>query len=310
MPNGARNWCGTLQLADETLDVETWFNRLFNDGIVKFATGQIERGHETEHAHLQFYIQCSKRLSLNQVKKMVNDKAHWEIARGTAQQCIDYCTKEDTRVVGPWAIGEASTPGQRNDINHAADLVLQGNSMKEVAGECPAVYIKYHRGLHAFRNLMLYSTPRDLKDAGPEVWIFWGDSGAGKTKRAFETWPDAYVKLTNSKWWDGYEGQDTVIFDDFKGSSLSLHDFQRVIDRYPMRVETKGGSVELQAKRYVFTSNRHPSEWYSEEADPHKTVMRRVAEFCQDHGRLIHCLGRWGQGEAEVGGNTVSPTLA
>lgn len=301
----ARNWVGTLQLEDETLDAGNWFNRLLADGVIKFAVGQIERGHETEHAHLQFYVQLAKKARLNQLKKLIDDKAHWEVARGTAKQCIDYCTKEDTRVAGPWTVGEPSTQGQRTELEKAADMILEKNSMLEVAMECKSSYIRYHRGLQAFKNLVHGSKPRDLKENGPEVWIFWGDSGSGKTKRAFENWPDAYVKLTNGKWWDGYEGQETVIFDDFKGSSLSLHDFQRVIDRYPLRVETKGGTVELQATRYVFTSNRHPSEWYSEEADPHKTVMRRVAEFCQDHGRLLHFLGRWMcQGSAEVTGNT------
>ena len=61
-----------------------------------------------------------------------------------------------------------------------------------------------------------------------------------------------------------------------------------VIDRYPMQVEIKGAFVDLSATRYVFTSNKHPREWYSREADPDGTVMRRITEFCEEHGRLIH----------------------
>ena len=95
-----------------------------------------------------------------------------------------------------------------------------------------------------------------------------GATGTGKSRRAFETWPDAYRKMTNDKWWDGYHGEETVIFDDFKGSSMRLHDFQLIVDRYPVKVETKGSTVELSATRLVFTSNKHPSEWYSGDADP------------------------------------------
>ena len=62
--------------------------------------------------------------------------------------------------------------------------------------------------------------------------------------------------------------EETVIFDDFKGSSMRLHDFQLIVDRYPVKVETKGSTVELSATRLVFTSNKHPSEWYSGDADP------------------------------------------
>ena len=64
--------------------------------------------------------------------------------------------------------------------------------------------------------------------------------------------------MTNDKWWDGYHGEKTVIFDDFKGSSMRLHDFQLIVDRYPVKVETKGSTVELSATRLVFTSNKHP----------------------------------------------------
>ena len=97
--------------------------------------------------------------------------------------------------------------------------------------------------------------------------------------------------MTNDKWWDGYHGEETVIFDDFKGFSMRLHDFQLIVDRYPVKVETKGSTVELSATRLVFTSNKHPSEWYSEDADPEGTVMRRINEFCADRGRLIHFVG-------------------
>ena len=62
---------------------------------------------------------------------------------------------------------------------------------------------------------------------------------------------------------------------------MKLHEFQMVIDRYPMQVEVKGAYVDLSATRYVFTSNKHPSDWYSAEADPDGTVMRRITEFCE-----------------------------
>ena len=60
--------------------------------------------------------------------------------------------------------------------------------------------------------------------------------------------------MGSDKWWDGYKGEETVIFDDFKGSSMKLHDFQTIIDRYPVQVEVKGAEVDLSATRYVFTS--------------------------------------------------------
>lgn len=303
---GAKNWCGTLQLEDESFDGQTFLQKLFDDKIITYGVGQVERG---THLHFQFYISLAKRCVLNTLKK-INGSAHWETARGSPSQNKKYCTKEDTRVSGPWEVGEPIGQGHRSDLDRVAALVCEGQSLRQIAEAEPSGFIRYHHGIKALRVALSEKGDRKFGPDGPEVWIFWGPAGTGKSRHAFETWPDAYVKMTTDKWWDGYEGQDTVIFDDFKGSSMRLHDFQRVIDRYPMRVEMKGGSITLSATRYVFTSNRHPSEWYSAEADPHGTVMRRVNEFCVDRGRLIHCLGNWNGPEVrpEVAGNTSPAT--
>ena len=41
------------------------------------------------------------------------------------------------------------------------------------------------------------------------------------------------------------------------------------------------------AKRYVITSNHDPETWYHK-SDTEGTVMRRVTDFAERHGRLLH----------------------
>lgn len=281
----AVNWCGTLQL-DGDFNAEAYLRGLVEQGKAKFVVGQIEQG---THLHLQYYVQRPKKTRLNGMKAEVCGHTHWEPARGSPEQNVEYCSKASTRVAGPWSFGEMCSQGKRNDLKRAAEMIDSGASMRQVAIECKETFIRYHKGLRAYEATVRSKGPRDVVKEGPEVWVFWGETGTGKSRRAFEQWPDAYRKTTNDKWWDGYLGQDTVIFDDFKGSSMKLHDFQMIIDRYPVQVEVKGAYVDLSATRYVFTSNRHPSEWYSQEADPDGTVMRRITEFCDRFGRLIHC---------------------
>lgn len=291
MPGGARNWMGTLNGIHADFDAEGYFRTMVEKGLARFVAGQIEQGAERGTIHLQYYIQRHKQTTLATIRREICDQSHWEIARGTAAQCIAYVTKNETRVAGPWQFGKSMTMGNRTDLAMAAQAIRDGKNIKEIAIDHPEVFIKYHKGILAYQALMMSKGPRVCPPDGPEVWVFWGPTGTGKSRRAFEAWPHAYRKMTNDKWWDGYKDEDTVIFDDFKGSSMRLHDFQLIVDRYPVKVETKGSTVELAAWRLVFTANKHPSEWYSQEADPEGTVWRRIDEFCARRGRLIHCVG-------------------
>ena len=60
--------------------------------------------------------------------------------------------------------------------------------------------------------------------------------------------------LSSSKmdWFDGYIGQDTAIFDDFRASGNRFSYILRIIDRYPMDVPVKGGFVYWNPKYIVF----------------------------------------------------------
>ena len=283
MPSGFRNWCGTRQV--QGFDAEQFLRSIVESNKARYAVGQLEQG---SHLHLQFYVQRDRQSTLNVMKRDICAETHWEQSRGTPEQNKSYCTKESTRVAGPWEFGTAVKERQRSDLDKAAQLIDEGKSLRDVAIECKSTFIRYHKGLRAYEAITRSKGPRTFGPEGPEVWVFWGETGTGKSRRAFEQWPDAYRKMSTDKWWDGYKGEDTVIFDDFKGSSMRLHEFQMVIDRYPMQVEIKGAFVDLSATRYVFTSNKHPRDWYSREADPDGTVMRRITEFCEEHGRLIH----------------------
>lgn len=52
-----------------------------------------------------------------------------------------------------------------------------------------------------------------------------------------------------------------VIIDEFY-SWLRYDFFLRLTDRYPLQVETKGGSVQFVSRIIVVTSNTPPDAWY------------------------------------------------
>lgn len=297
MSYNGKNWCGTINDFEDS-EVEAngpgdWLRALVFNSVATYAVGQVEEGEEEHHRHLQVFLQLKNPHRLSWLKRHVHQGAHWEPMRGTAQQASAYCKKEDTRVQGPWEYGTLITKGKRPGLDEAIELVRSGTPLKEVIEAFPAIWVHHGRGLLDLRQrLQLECDRRVFGDQGPEVWVLWGPSGTGKSRAVAEAWPDAFWKIPGEKWWDGYDQHETVVLDDFKDGDLRLTDLQRLLDRYPLWVEVKGGAVPMLAKRYVITSNSHPDTWYPK-ADQHKTIMRRVHDYAEQYGRLIYCGEGW-----------------
>lgn len=65
------------------------------------------------------------------------------------------------------------------------------------------------------RSLDLYNLATKEPFTAPDVrgiWIY-GPPGTGKTHRARTRYGKVYLKPQN-KWWDGYQGEETVVIDD------------------------------------------------------------------------------------------------
>ena len=89
-----------------------------------------------------------------------------------------------------------------------------------------------------------------------------------------------YIKDPNSKWWDGYNGQELVIIDEFSGVINVTH-LLRWLDRYPCRVEVKGASKVLRATKFWITSNIDPRNWYAEITPEQKNALMRRMDITQ-----------------------------
>jgi len=87
---------------------------------------------------------------------------------------------------------------------------------------------------------------------------------------------EAYAKDPRSKWWCGYRDQEFVVIDEFRGA-IDISHILRWLDRYPVFVETKGGSKPLVATKFWITSNLSPEQWYPD-LDPQSlaALMRRI----------------------------------
>jgi len=98
-------------------------------------------------------------MRFTRVKGITGVRAHIENARGSDFDNDCYCSKSDPE---PWRFGTPQTPGQRNDL-HAAVDAIRDLPLRDVADMLPTTYIKYHRGIHNFKNLVAPPKRRDFK---------------------------------------------------------------------------------------------------------------------------------------------------
>jgi len=112
--------------------------------------------------------------------------------------------------------------------------------------------------------------------------VFWGVTGSGKSRRAWdEAGMEAYSKDPRSKFWEGYQLEENVVIDEFRGG-IDISHLLRWLDRYPVRVEIKGSSKPLNAKKIWITSNLNPEFWFPEiDQETTQALMRRltITEF-------------------------------
>jgi len=219
---------------------------------------------ETKTAHHQGYVLFKDAISFKNVKKRLPEGAHIECAKGSPQQNVEYCSKEKVH----FTAGQAPKMGKRNDIKLVKDLIKEGKGMRDVVEQTNS-----YQAMRCGELILKYTEPpRDFK---PVVKWFHGKTGTGKTKTAFEESKDAWISGKNLKWWDGYDAHAHVIVDDFRRDFCTFHELLRILDRYPYRVEVKGGSRQLLARQIIITSPYSPAETYDTREDVEQ-LLRRI----------------------------------
>lgn len=249
-----------------------------------YVAWQKEQGENTDKGpHFNIYVMFDRCVRWSTLDKAL-PHSWFEPRKGKHNQALQYATKTDTRVEGPWTIGTEPKhqQGKRTDIIHFKRKILEGATDDDLIKDDKtfATMMKYHSYVPRVR-LALLGTPGKRPELN--VYVLWGEPGTGKSARAtlyaeaLNETPYSLAGPSSSNqtiWWHQYKGERVVIIDDYYGW-IKYCTFLKQIDIYPVQVEFKGGSTYLLATHIIITSNIHPSGWYS---FPTPAMMRRFTK--------------------------------
>jgi len=236
----------------------------------KFIIVGAEIAPETKTPHHQGYVLFKSPMTFQNAKNKLPPGSHIEVSNGSPQHNITYCSKESIF----YENGERPKQGKRNDIQAVKECIDTGGGMKDIID----ITDSYQAMKTGELILKFKERKRNFK---PVVKWYYGATGTGKTKRAFEETKDPWISGRNLQWWCGYDAHKHVIIDDFRGDFCTFHELLRILDRYPYTVQNKGGSRQLLAELIIITCPRPPNIVYETREDIQQ-LLRRID--------IIECL--------------------
>jgi len=216
---------------------------------------------ESGTPHLQGYIRFKKSYRFHTIKDRLLPRCHIEVAAGSPSSNRIYCSK-DGNFEEFGDLPQSSEGGStRDEIARSFVTALESRrpGLLEFAESNPGTW--YYSGHNLLRNWTVLQQP--IAREGVSVQWFWGEPGTGKSRRAHEELPNAYIKEPRTKWWQGYLLEEDVIIDDFGPQGIDINHLLRWFDRYKCLVETKGGMLPLYATKFIVTSNFSPTQCFS-----------------------------------------------
>lgn len=264
-----RLWCGTQ------FDLEFDFKKLVDDEVLTFVAWGDEVCPTTDRKHKQFWCMFKNpRGSAKQVGKLFASWPDFKMkgkvfpCSGSIKNNDDYCSKEGSY----HKYGNEPEQGKRSDIVGCMTMVKEGASELEIAETAPGLWCQYGRRFEDYRALL-----SEDRDWIPEVKVWWGEPGTGKS-RAARDWLGEYDVLTYTSggFFIGYKNHENVLLEDFDFKSMPRDVFLQCTDRYKHVVNVKNGERNWNPRRIAITSNFDPHGWWTW-GDP-KAVMRRITD--------------------------------
>lgn len=288
--NDRRRWQLTIH---KPLDREYYINHLLSAKGLRYGCGCYEIGGKTgrEHLHLYLVYKSAKRFETLQ-KEFPG--AHIEHCKANNADNIAYVEKS-----GKWEncekgltslkdtffeVGERpeDIQGKRKDIDILYELIKKGFSNLEIL-DVSSSYMQHLDTINKIRNEFqkdkFHNKFREL-----EVTYIYGLTGKGKTRYVMDKYgyENVYRVTDYSHPFDSYNGQDVIIFDEFR-SSLKCSDMLVYLDGYPVELPARFYNRHACFTKVFIISNITINEQYTNiqqfENETFQAFLRRITKY-------------------------------
>lgn len=264
----SRGWCFTINNYTDA-DVAS-MSQVSEHESTAYVIYGYEIAPDTGTPHLQCFAYFPNKASFKAVKEMF-PRAHIEVMKGTKKQAIDYCKKDGKYV----QIGEPPKQGRRTDLDFIKDKIKKKEvvKMRDIVLEASS-----YQSVRMAEVILKYHEPK--RNWKPYVKWLYGPTGTGKTRTAMEELgEDAYITMDTNRWWEGYDAHENVLIDDMRKSFCPFNILLKILDRNGFRIECKGGSRQLLAKKIYITSCYSPEQMFEHTGEDVQQLIRRIDEI-------------------------------
>lgn len=208
--------------------------------------------------HLQGYVYFQDAKSLKSVRRLLLG-AHVEIARSISPAIV-YCQKDgDFAEFGVRPMDDQDRGTSEKERWQTTWDLAKANRIEEIPVDIRV------RCYSTCRRIAKDYMVRPTSLAAPcGTWVY-GRSGVGKTHSVYTCYPGLYSK-NGSKWWDGYQGEDVILFDDMDPSigTWCTRFFKIWADERPFIADVKNGSIYIRPTKFIVTSQYTIEECFGE----------------------------------------------
>ena len=222
----------------------------------------------TKRLHYQGWLQFNNKKRFGGMKKLL-PKANFGACIASEEHNDNYCKKDNKYV----SYGKWTKQGCRSDLELLQKDIRNGMKKDEIMEKHFSLFCRHRNGINEY--LSRYQNKSVPKWRNLEIYYIYGSTGTGKT-RASVKYTDYKTEGYNLKWWDGYNGEESILIDEYN-NDVNITKLLNLLDGYKLRLEVKGGTTYARWNKVYITSNLSPHQLHPNAKKRHiEALFRRI----------------------------------